>query len=112
MEPDWKRASHLLVLMLREHGIGLCSVDGRDGFPLGAGRAFLPSRGADHAMAEATPKAIRRWLWERRADPVWSQPCPMLMVRSHPDHGNVCQAGTIVDVGTPGSIELLVRNQE
>lgn len=70
---DWKLASRFLSDMAHKYGVGLATPSAENGFQVVGDRGFLPVAELDHDFSKLTPKAIRRWLWESRYNPVWHE---------------------------------------
>ena len=77
---DWKTTSQFLTYMAHKFGVALSTTDARNGFQLVGGKAFVSQPDLDRHFDRMTPKAVRRWLWEVRYNPVWRESDVMVYI--------------------------------
>jgi hypothetical protein len=77
---DWKQTSHFLTYMAHKFGVALSTPDARNGFQLVGSNGFITLPVLDRKFDRMTPKAVRRWLWEVRYNPIWQEPDVMVYV--------------------------------
>ena len=78
---DWKRTSHVLSEMSNKFGVALSTLDAQNGFQVVGSNGIVLHQNLSRKLDKATPKRIRRWLWEVRYDPVWQEPGVLLFLQ-------------------------------
>jgi len=102
---DWKQTSHFLTYMAHKFGAALSTPDARNGFQLVGAQGFVPVDGLDCKFAKMTPKAVRRWLWEVRYNPVWAEPDVLVYIERESPTSWVGKVGRM---GSPDAENAIV----
>lgn len=102
---DWKLMSRYLSDMAHKFGVALSTPDADNGFRLVGSNSFVYDPRLDCRFTKLTPKAIRRWLWENRHDPLFGRPDVLVYIERESPTSWI---GKVGGVGSPEAETAIV----
>jgi len=91
--------------MAHKFGVALSTPGAENGFGLVGDRGFIEVPGLGREFSKLTPKRLRGWLWEVRADPVWREPDVLVYIERQSPTSWVGKVGR---VGSPDAEDAIV----